>query len=176
MCEKGHIAGEQSSRNWDWCRATHRDLRKLELSLESLRLWQQIDEEFGIDTGYCTCGILFAADDAKALADHEAWLGRVRGPGWPRRAGLAHHLTGGNRHADGRDHTSFRGRHLHTGRWAYRTSARRARWPPPCAVRGVETSSGKVSGIVTEYGRICCTSVVGAGGAWTRGFSRVISA
>src|SRR5476649_2644951 len=39
VCEKGHIAGEQSSRNWGWCRATHRDLRELELSLESLELW-----------------------------------------------------------------------------------------------------------------------------------------
>lgn len=77
VCEKGYIAGEQSNRNWGWCRATHRDLRELELSLESLKLWRRIDAELGIDTGFRECGILYAADDAKALADHEAWLARV---------------------------------------------------------------------------------------------------
>src|SRR5205823_12227269 len=25
LCEKGHIAGEQSSRNWGWCRKMARD-------------------------------------------------------------------------------------------------------------------------------------------------------
>lgn len=77
VCEKGYIAGEQSSRNWGWCRATHRDLRELELSLESLKLWRRIDAELGIDTGYRGCGILYAAADARALADHEAWLERA---------------------------------------------------------------------------------------------------
>jgi glycine/D-amino acid oxidase-like deaminating enzyme len=41
----------------------------------------------------------------------------------------------------------------------------------PCAVRGVETSGGAVSAIVTEYGRVRCSSVVVAGGAWTRLFA-----
>jgi glycine/D-amino acid oxidase-like deaminating enzyme len=79
VCEKGHIAGEQSSRNWGWCRATHRDLRELELSLESLKLWRELDRTLGIDTGFRQCGILYAADDPKALADHESWLARAVG-------------------------------------------------------------------------------------------------
>jgi len=29
LLEKGVIAGEQSSRNWGWCRQQHRDLREL---------------------------------------------------------------------------------------------------------------------------------------------------
>ena len=41
----------------------------------------------------------------------------------------------------------------------------------PCAVRGIETSGGAISGVVTEYGRIRCASVVVAGGAWTRYFA-----
>ena len=36
-----------------------------------------------------------------------------------------------------------------------------------CAVRGVETAGGRVSGVVTERGRIRCASVVLAGGAWS---------
>src|SRR5260221_13759032 len=40
LCEKGHIAGEQSSRNWGWCRKMARDPRELPLIIESLKLWQ----------------------------------------------------------------------------------------------------------------------------------------
>ncbi|MCC0029904.1 MAG: FAD-binding oxidoreductase, partial [Brucellaceae bacterium] len=33
LCEKGRIAGEQSSRNWGWIRKTSRDLRELPLMI-----------------------------------------------------------------------------------------------------------------------------------------------
>jgi glycine/D-amino acid oxidase-like deaminating enzyme len=39
-----------------------------------------------------------------------------------------------------------------------------------CAVRGIETQGGRVSGAVTEKGRIACDTVVLAGGAWCRLF------
>jgi glycine/D-amino acid oxidase-like deaminating enzyme len=39
-----------------------------------------------------------------------------------------------------------------------------------CAVRGLETAAGRVSGVVTEKGAIACDSVVLAGGAWSRRF------
>jgi glycine/D-amino acid oxidase-like deaminating enzyme len=39
-----------------------------------------------------------------------------------------------------------------------------------CAVRGIETKGGRVSGVVTEKGRIACDSVVLAGGVWSRLF------
>ena len=40
LCEKGDIGGEQSSRNWGWCRKMGRDAREIPLALESLRLWR----------------------------------------------------------------------------------------------------------------------------------------
>ena len=40
-----------------------------------------------------------------------------------------------------------------------------------CAVRGLETKGGRVSGVVTEKGPIACDSVVLAGGAWSRLFA-----
>ena len=40
LCEKGCIAGEQSSRNWGWCRTMGRDAREIPLAIESLRLWR----------------------------------------------------------------------------------------------------------------------------------------
>ncbi len=39
------------------------------------------------------------------------------------------------------------------------------------AVRGIERTAGRVSGVVTERGRIACQSVVLAGGAWSRLFA-----
>ena len=37
LLEKGHIGGEQSSRNWGWCRQQNRDVRELPLSTRELR-------------------------------------------------------------------------------------------------------------------------------------------
>ncbi|PMW45569.1 D-amino-acid oxidase, partial [Pseudomonas sp. GW460-11-11-14-LB11] len=39
-----------------------------------------------------------------------------------------------------------------------------------CAVRGIETTGGKISGVVTERGTIGCSAVVLAGGAWSNLF------
>jgi glycine/D-amino acid oxidase-like deaminating enzyme len=39
LCEKGILAGEQSSRNWGWVRKMGRDPRELPLMIESMRLW-----------------------------------------------------------------------------------------------------------------------------------------
>src|SRR5438874_8969869 len=52
LCEKGHIAGEQSSRNWGWCRKMARDPRELPLIIESLRLWGGMNELVEAETGF----------------------------------------------------------------------------------------------------------------------------
>ena len=39
VCEKGRVAGEQSSRNWGWIRKQGRDPGELALMIESLRRW-----------------------------------------------------------------------------------------------------------------------------------------
>ena len=41
-----------------------------------------------------------------------------------------------------------------------------------CTVRGVETKAGRIATAVTEHGTIACSSVVLAGGAWSRLFCR----
>ena len=47
LCEKGHIAGEQSSRNWGWCRRMGRDPAEIPLSVEALRQWEGMDARLG---------------------------------------------------------------------------------------------------------------------------------
>src|SRR5437764_13519393 len=74
LCEKGHIAGEQSSRNWGWVRKMMRDPRELPLIVESLRLWQGMNETVGAETGFRQSGILYVCDSDEDVAKREAWL------------------------------------------------------------------------------------------------------
>jgi len=68
LCEKGHIAGEQSSRNWGWCRKMARDPREIPLIIESLRLWERMNETVAAETGFRTCGIMYLGESDADLA------------------------------------------------------------------------------------------------------------
>ena len=52
LCEKGRIAGEQSSRNWGWIRQQGRDLRELELMIDARHRWAEIVPELDQDVGH----------------------------------------------------------------------------------------------------------------------------
>ena len=81
LCEKGHIAGEQSSRNWGWCRQAKRDPREFDLIREALRLWRGMDAEIGADTGFTTTGIMFSAGEEAKEAYYAAWVKEAAGAG-----------------------------------------------------------------------------------------------
>src|SRR6476646_105028 len=68
LCEKGHIAGEQSSRNWGWVRKARRDPREIPLIVESLRMWERMNETVEAETGFRTTGIMFAAETDEDVA------------------------------------------------------------------------------------------------------------
>ncbi|MFM0594850.1 NAD(P)/FAD-dependent oxidoreductase [Paraburkholderia dilworthii] len=180
LCEKGHIAGEQSSRNWGWVRVTHRDMREFELSIESLKLWRKMDETLGIETGFNQCGILYMTEDDKVMEDHRTWLKHARamaGDAFDTRqvdskevAGL---LPGATKTFKGGLYTAGDGRAEPQKAAPAMANALRKRGVKiltPCAARGIETSGGRVSAVVTEHGTIRCQSVVVAGGAWSRLF------
>ncbi|MCL6706452.1 FAD-binding oxidoreductase [Pseudomonas sp. R2.Fl] len=179
LCEKGGIGEEQSSRNWGWVRISQRDPREVPLMAEAIRIWKDLDSRTDRDTGYRQCGIVFVSADEADEAQNERWpeeLGRYQ---------LQSRMI---------DQAEFRGLYpglklpvrsaLYTpsdGRAepqkaapaiAEAARARGARVLTRCAVRGIETSGGKVSGVVTERGPIACSSVVLAGGAWSSLFSR----
>ena len=79
LCEKGHIAGEQSSRNWGWCRKMARDPRELPLIIESLRLWQGMNELVEAETGFRTGRDHVSRPKTQAeLGQLEAWLEHAR--------------------------------------------------------------------------------------------------
>src|SRR4029077_11747754 len=76
--EKGQTGGKRWSRNWGWCRKMVRDPRELPLIIESLRLWQGMNERGGAETGFRTCGLMYLADQAEDLARLEGWLDYAR--------------------------------------------------------------------------------------------------
>ena len=177
LCEKGHIAGEQSSRNWGWCRKMGRDPRELPLVIESLRLWQGMNRRVEAETGFRQCGIMYLAENRAELGQLEAWLDHARQYQLDTRlvtraeaAALMPGLTGD---WEGALYTPSDGKaEPQRAAPAIAEMARRrgAAIVTGCAVRGIETAGGRVSGVVTENGRIACASVVLAGGAWSRLF------
>src|SRR3954449_12718677 len=72
VCEKGVIAGEQSSRNWGWCRTMGRDPRELPLAIESLKLWRGLNQRIGDETGFRQIGTLYICPDEEAYRKREA--------------------------------------------------------------------------------------------------------
>ncbi|HEV8388556.1 MAG TPA: FAD-binding oxidoreductase [Dongiaceae bacterium] len=181
LCEKGVIGGEQSSRNWGWCRTIGRDLRELPLAMESLRLWDGMNALAEAETGFRQAGIAYLCDDPAELAQYESWLEKAadRCRDYQHLArilpagGLDKVASGATRRYAGALHAPSDGRaEPQKAAPAIANVARRlgAAILTGCAVRGLDIAAGRVAGVVTEKGRIACGSVVLAGGAWSRLF------
>src|SRR6478735_3728323 len=81
LIEKGMVGGEQSSRNWGWCRQQNRDARELPIATESLRLWEQFEAESGETTGFRRSGLLYLSNDDSELAGWAKWCNFARSAG-----------------------------------------------------------------------------------------------
>src|SRR5215813_6187082 len=177
LCEKGHIAGEQSSRNWGWCRKMGRDPRELPLIIESLRLWQGMNGLVEAETGFRQAGIMYLAQTPAELGQFEAWLEHARQYQLDTRiissAEVAELMPGLTGSWAGALYTASDCKaEPQRAAPAIAEASRRhgAAIVTECAVRGIETQGGRVSGAITEKGRIACERVVLAGGAWCRLF------
>lgn len=178
VLEKGIVAGEQSSRNWGWCRQMGRDPREIPLVLESLQLWRGMNKRVGAETGYRQCGIIYLAETEVELAAKEKWYTEnARAFGLDTRlvsgAEAERLQPGSTRRWKGALYTSADGRaepFLAVPAMARQAQKLGVKIFQNCAVRGVETTAGKVSSVATEKGPIACEQVVLAGGAWSRRF------
>jgi glycine/D-amino acid oxidase-like deaminating enzyme len=177
LCEKGHIAGEQSSRNWGWCRQMGRDAAEIPLSVASLRFWEGMNHRVQAETGFRRAGIIYVCDTPRDVARHEAWIEQAKLYQIDTRMLGADEMTrmmpGAARRWAGAVYTASDGRaEPQKAASAIAAAAQRlgATILTGCAVRGFETTGGRISGAITERGRIGCGSVVLAGGAWSRLF------
>jgi glycine/D-amino acid oxidase-like deaminating enzyme len=175
LIEKGWIACEQSSRNWGWCRQSARDPREFDLIREALRLWRGMNEQCQADTGFRNAGILFAARSESDDIRYREWSRSAAQSGIQTRMvsgpELAKLLPGDADpprsalfcDSDGRAEPQWAGP-------AFALAARRhgATLLTQCAARGIETAGGRVSAVITELGAVKCSTVIVAGGAWSR--------
>ena len=174
LLEKGRIAAEQSGRNWGWCRKQNRDERELPLMLHSMDLWDTLAGAIGADMEFRRTGLIYVTRDPKELAAWEAWTRRAEAYQVHSRIlspAEAKALTPGNEqdwiggvHAptDGRAEPSMAAPALAEAARKLGVSLHQG-----CAVRGLETQGGRVSGVVTERGWIAAGSVLCAAGAWS---------
>ena len=179
LCEKGRIAGEQSSRNWGWVRKQGRDPREIPAIIESLRLWSGLEREIGEDLGWHTGGVTYLAETEAELARYEAWLGEAR----------LFQLE--SKLLSAAETDALLGQSDRRWKWALFTPsdgrAEPAKAAPAiaraaeslgahvavnCAVRTVETAGGRVGAVATERGTVKTQAVVCAAGVWTSLFCR----
>lgn len=179
LCEKGHIAGEQSGRNWGWVRQQCRDAREMPMMVESMKIWRTLADEIGEDVGYTETGCIYAARDDTHLDQYVAWLPTAEAFGLDTRVltgeETAQYVRGASVTWKGALYTPSDGRaEPHKAAPAIARAAARegATILASCAVRGLETEAGRVSGVVTEHGTIKTSAVLCAGGAWTSMFCR----
>jgi glycine/D-amino acid oxidase-like deaminating enzyme len=179
LVEKGQIGGEQSSRNWGWCRQQNRDARELPMATKSLDLWEQFGADENEDTGFRRCGLLYLSNDQAELDGWARWgefartvnvetymltstqaAERGRATGKPWKGGVWSPTDGT---ADpSRAAPAVARAILRRGGTVHQS----------CAARGVETEGGRLSGVVTEHGTIRTKVAILAGGAWASSFCR----
>lgn len=180
LVEKGHIACEQSSRTWGWCRQQNRDPREMPLTLLAMGLWDKLAEEIGQDLGFRRTGLVYATDDAGMLATWEKW-GQTVAPEFgvetymltavqaaeripeTRRKWLGglHSVT------DGKAEPALAAPVLAEGARGLGATIHQN-----CAARGLDVTNGRISGLHTERGTIRTGAVLCAAGAWASTFVR----
>ena len=177
VCDKGRVAGEQSSRNWGWIRQQGRDPAELPIMMDSIDTWQGLSKECGDDIGFTREGVLYAAKNDSEMAEHERWMDTaiqhqldtrllsgakvdqlIKGKPGQWKGGM---LTPSDARAEPFKAVPALARELHNRGGLIREN---------CAVRSIDIQGGKVTGVITEHGNVKAQSVVCAGGAWSTVF------
>ncbi len=180
VCEKGVVAGEASGRSIGQVASAGLGAQKMELLVESKRLWAELSEAVGADLGYQRNGYIAPCTDDQALSVWQEWLkgvatyepeaqildaeaARQHVPAAIPWSGAYFNPSDGC--AEPTMSTS-----------AIATAAQNlgATIVESCAVRGLERSAGHVSAVVTELGNIQASTVILAAGAWSMLFARSI--
>ena len=179
LCEKGRIAGEQSSRNWGWIRQQGRDYAELPIMMESNQIWQGLAEKTGEkDLTFTQQGCLYLAENTADMAKYESWYNLAKqhqldtelltiADVKKRFPGITGQYVGGMvTPSDGRGEPFV-------AIPALARAAQRAGVAviEECAVRTLDLTNGKITGIVTEKGRVKCSQAVLAAGAWSTHFA-----
>ena len=176
ICEKGEVGGESSGRAFGWISGLLLDPSKMELSSQSLRLWGEIQQE--IELGYRVGGLCYLASSEEEMTYYEGWQGSVRDSGYPgvsllNPAGVAARFPSATKRWPGGIVGAQDGSiepKLAAPEIAKALREKGVRIVQQCAVRGIEKSAGRVSGVYTEHGVVKTQTVIFAGNFWSRLF------
>jgi glycine/D-amino acid oxidase-like deaminating enzyme len=179
VCDKGRVAGEQSSRNWGWIRQQGRDADELPIVIDSINAWERIAAELDDDIGFTRKGVLYTATTERELAGLERWLdiatqhqldtqllsstevdALVDTPPGQFVGGL---FTPSDGRAEPFKAVPGIARAVQRRGGIVREA---------CAVRALDMEGGRVTGVITEAGRVRTQAVVCAAGAWSTVFLR----
>ncbi|OAN76099.1 PTS sugar transporter subunit IID [Jannaschia sp. EhC01] len=179
VLEKGRVAAEQSGRNWGWIRVQGRDEAEIPIALEAQELWKDLDAEAQGRLGLRQLGVTYFARDMKDLAGYQKWIEMARA------YGVSSHLMTREKLMEVLGHPNgpwVGGMHTPTDMkaepWvavpelARLSQADGARVTENCAVRTLDIEAGRVTGVVTEAGRVRAGQVLLAGGSWSSLFLR----
>lgn len=173
LCEKGRIAGEQSSRNWGWIRQQGREYAELPIMMDTIHLWKAMDPKILSAIGFRQAGINYLAGNEKKLAEFETWLQGARAYGvdtrmlsrretetmLPNSAGWVGAMqTPSDAMAEPFVTVPVLARCAAEAGVIIRES---------CAVRSLDLTAGQIAGVVTEAGTVKCEQVVLAAGMWS---------
>jgi glycine/D-amino acid oxidase-like deaminating enzyme len=174
VLEKGVIAGEQSGRNWGFVRQQFRDYAELPIAMYALRRWGELAEEVQRDLGFRRTGVLFGATSEAELNGWAQWNEGAKPHGFAsellsasamkaRTPGATSAWVGGIfSPTDGCGEPGKAAPAIAEG-----AKQHGALIHQHCAVRGLDISAGRISGVWTERGLIKASTVVCAGGAWS---------
>lgn len=176
VLDKGVPAYEQSSRNWGWMRTVGQDMAELELALQSRPLWRRWAAEG--DFGFRPCGLVSLAETEAEWSALQAWFAQARGRGLdtreldseavaralpqlrrPQAGGL---FAPGDAGIEPDQAMRFLERKVRDAGAALFAGT---------AVRHIDISGGRATGVETETGPVAADAVVIAAGAWSRWLS-----
>lgn len=180
LLEKGRIAGEQSSRNWGWIRQQGRDPHELPIMVEANQLWTELASQTNVDIGLKRSGVTYLAESDKDMKGFADWLPFATA------LGVDTELL---------DRSALKARFPELAKGGFYgalttpSDMRAEPWVAvpalagiavrdgaviveDCAARKLDLEAGRITGVFTEAGRIACSDVVVAGGAWSSLFLR----
>lgn len=182
VCDKGRVAGEQSSRNWGWIRQQGRDEAELPIMMDSLKIWEDLSKDIakeqGIDIGFRREGSLYCCESEAELASHDSFLS------FSKQYGLESFRLNQKQIQDQVNSAQQQWQHgIYTpsdarAEPALAVSAIAQACSEPssglnvdiienCAVRTISTANGSIDGVFTERGFVKCSTVLCSGGAWS---------
>lgn len=183
VCEKGRVAGEQSSRNWGWIRKHGRDPAELPIVMESIEHWGSMSRQLDEDIGFARHGVLYLAENETELAAREQWLAIAKehqlDTRMLNREQLGEVIRESSQRWIGGAYTASDARaepFLAVPALARALRNKGVTIVENCAARTLDIAAGALAGVVTEAGVVKCHSAVCAGGAWTSLFCRHLGA